>query len=77
MHYYNYEGGLKSSSLAYNRRETGDKGLLGREPDRSQCHLHTSLKFFWSQPMAPWTLATAYECAAAQSMDPSAAIKKA
>ena len=36
----------KVSDLAYNRRETRDKGLLGRDPDRSRCHLHTSLKLF-------------------------------
>ena len=72
-----YEGGLKSSSLAYKRRETRDKRLLGRDLDMSWCPLHTSLKLFWSRHMAPWTLAAAYECAAAQSMDPWAAIKKA
>ena len=65
-----YEGDLKSYSLDYNRRETRDMRLLGRDPDRSQCHLHTSLKLLWSRPMAPWTSAAAYECAAAQSMDP-------
>ena len=32
---------------------------------------------FWSQPMAPLTSAAAYECAAAQSMDPWFATKKA
>ena len=49
----------KVSDLAYNRRETWDKRLLGRDLDRSWCHLHTSLKHFWSKPMAPWTSATA------------------
>ena len=58
---------MKSSSLAYNCCETRDKGPLGRDPDRSSCHLHTSVKPFWSQPMAPWILAAAYECAAAQT----------
>ena len=62
----------KVSNLPYNRRETRDKRLLDREPDRSRCHLHTSIKLFRSQPMAP-----EYEWAAAQSMDPRAAIKKA
>ena len=37
----------------------------------------TSIKLSWSQPMAPWISATAYECAAAQSMDPWVATKKA
>ena len=60
----------KVSDLAYNRRETRDNRLLGRDPGRSRCHLHTSLKLFWSRPMSPWTSAAAYECAAAQSMDP-------
>jgi len=30
---YIYEGKVKSSSLAYNRRETRDKRQLGRDPD--------------------------------------------
>ena len=45
---------MKSSSLAYNQRETRDKRLLGRDPERSWCHLHISVKLFWSQPMAQW-----------------------
>ena len=64
----------KVSDLAYNQQEIQAKRLLGWDPDRSWCHLHTSLKLFWSWPMAPWTSAA---CAAAQSMDPWAAIKKA
>jgi hypothetical protein len=60
----------KVSDLAYNKWETRDKRLLGRDPDRSRCHLHTSLKLFSSRPMAPWTSATAYERVVAQSMDP-------
>ena len=68
---------MKTSSLAYNRCETRDKRLLGRDLDRNRCHLHTSLQLFWSRYMAPWTLAASYECAAAQSMDPWVAIKKA
>ena len=36
-----YEGGLKSSNLAYNRRETREKRPLGKDPDRSWCNLHT------------------------------------
>ena len=59
------------------KRETQDKQLLGRDPDRSLCHRHTSVKLFWSQPMASWTSAEAYKCAAAQSVDPWAATKKA
>ena len=64
-----YEDKAKSSSLAYNRRETRDKQPLGRDLDESWGHLHTSVKLYQSQPMAPWTLATAYECAAAQFME--------
>jgi len=67
----------KLSNLAYNRRETREKRLLGRDPDRSLCHLHTSLKCFWSQSVPPWTSTAAYECAAAQSMDPWGATQKA
>ena len=66
-----YEDKVKSYSLAYNQRETGDKRLLGRDLDRSWCHLYTNVKLFCLQPMA------AYECAAAQSMDPWAVTKKA
>ena len=58
-----YEGKVKNSSLAYNRSET-------RDPYRSWCHLHTSVKLFWSQPMAQWTSAAAYDCAAVQSINP-------
>jgi hypothetical protein len=56
---------------------TWGKWLFGRDPDRSWCHLHTSLKLFWSLPMAPWTSVASYECAATQSMDAWAVIKKA
>ena len=48
-----YEGKVKSSSLAYNRRETRDKRPLIRDPDRTWCHLHTNVKLSWSQPMNP------------------------
>ena len=67
---------MEISSLAYNRREIRDKRPLGRGPDRSWCHLHT-IKLSWSLPVVSWTSATAYECAAARSMDPLAATKKA
>ena len=42
--------------------EIWDKQLLSREPDRSWCHCHTTsiIKFFWSQPIAPWALTAAY-----------------
>ena len=66
----------KVLGLAYNRRETRDKQPFGRDPDSSWCNFHTSIKLFWSQAMSPWTSAEAYECAAAQFMDPSAEIKK-
>ena len=41
---------MKSSSLAYNQRGTRDKRMLDRDPDRSRCHLHNSLKFFGRGP---------------------------
>ena len=44
----------KVSDLAYNRRETQDKRLLGRNPDRSRCHLHTSLKLFGRSIRVRW-----------------------
>ena len=36
----------KVSDLAYNQRETQEKQQLGRDPDRSWCHHHTSVKLF-------------------------------
>ena len=46
---------LKVLGLAYNRRETRDKRPLARYSDISWCHLHTSVKLFWSQPKDPWS----------------------
>ena len=40
---------VKALGLAYNRRETRDKWPLGRDPDRSWCHSHISVKLSWSQ----------------------------
>ena len=37
-----YVGKVKLVDLAYNRRETRDKQLLGRDPGRSWCHCHTT-----------------------------------
>ena len=51
-----YEDKVKSSRASL--RETRDKRPLDRDPDRSWCHGHSSVKLFWS---------AAYECAAAQS----------
>ena len=50
---YVYEDTVKSSrpSLC----ETRDKRPLGRDPDKSLSHRHTSVKLSWSQPMDPWT----------------------
>ena len=42
-----YVGKVKSSQPSL--RETRDKRPSGRYPDRSWCHLHTSVKLFWSQ----------------------------
>ena len=36
------------------RCDTRGKWPLGRNPDRSWWHRHTSLNLFWPQPMAPW-----------------------
>ena len=38
-----------------NWRHTRGKWPLARNPDRSWWHRHTNWKFFWPQPMAPWT----------------------
>ena len=56
----------KFLDMAYNQRESRDKRSLGRNPDRSWCYRHTSVKFSWSQPIDPWT-----------SAQPWAATKKA
>ena len=61
--YFIIQGKVKSFSLAYKWCETWDKRPLGRDPDRSYCFLHTSVKLIWSQPMALWELVAAYECA--------------
>ena len=45
----------KVFGLAYNRHNTQDKRLLGRDLDRSWCHRYTSVKLSWSHPMDPWT----------------------
>ena len=47
-----YVGKLKVLDLAYNRRETQDKRPLGRNPDTSWCHHHTSVKLFFGR--SPW-----------------------
>jgi hypothetical protein len=39
----------KFSALSTNRREAQDKRTLGRDPSRSWCHRHTSVKLSWSQ----------------------------
>ena len=44
-----YEAKVKSSNITYNWRETRDKRPLDKDPDRSWCHRHTSVKLFWSQ----------------------------
>ena len=68
-----YKGKVKSSRPSLYKIR--DKRPLGRDPDRSWCHRHTSVKFFWSQPMAPWTRAEAYSYM--MSMEPWAATEKA
>ena len=49
----------------FNLRKTRDQRPLGRDPDKSWCHGHITVKLFWSQSMALWTLVAAYEHAAA------------
>ena len=50
----NYEGKMKSARRSL--RKTRDKLPLGRDPDRSCCHLHTNVKLSWSQPMDTWVV---------------------
>ena len=68
---------MKSSSLAYNRRETRDKPPLGRDPDKSWCHLPTSVKLPWSQPTDRRTERQHTRTLPPMSMEPWAATKKA
>ena len=42
-HQWQHTDKVKSSSLAYNQHETQDKHPLGRDPDRSWCHYHTTI----------------------------------
>ena len=37
-----------------------DKRQLGKDPESSWCHLHTSVQPFWSPHMASWISAVAY-----------------
>ena len=39
----------------FDLRDARGKWPLARNPDRSWWHRHTNWKFFWPQPMAPWT----------------------
>ena len=36
---------------------------VGTQTEADASHHHTSVKLFWSQPMAPWTSAATCECA--------------
>ena len=60
----------KVCDLTYNRRETrtSDRWVGAR----TGAGVTSTLVYFFfgSQPIAPWTSAAAYECAAAQFMDP-------
>ena len=49
-----YEDKLKNSRPSL--RETLNKRPLGRDPDRSWCHRHTTsmMERFWLQPLTPW-----------------------
>jgi hypothetical protein len=67
VHTYSmYEDKVKSSSLAYNRRETRDKRPLGRDSDRSWCHLHTSVNCFgrssWIHELSGSTFVCCHRC---------------
>ena len=55
-----YEGKVKSSRPSL--RETRDKRPLGRGPDRSWCHSHTSVQLSWSKSM-DWKAAHSYDAA--------------
>ena len=45
-----HEGKVKSSQPSLH--ETRDKRLLGRDPDKSCSHRHTSVKLFWLETWA-------------------------
>ena len=42
-----YVGKVKSYRFSLRLRETLDKRPLGRDPDRSWCHLHTTVNHSW------------------------------
>jgi hypothetical protein len=67
---------VKCSSLAYNRRETRDKRPLGRDPERTCCHLYSRVNFLAAAHGSMY-IGAVYECAVARSMDPRAGTKKA
>ena len=71
-----YEDKVKISSFVYNLRETREKRPLDRDPDRGWCDRH-KCKTFLVAAHDSMEIKAAYKCAAAQSMDPWAATKKA
>ena len=60
--YINMQATWKVLGLAYNRRETREKRLLDRDPDRSWFHHHTSVKLLRSHPMVSWISAAILIC---------------
>ena len=55
---------------AYSRRESRDKRLFGRNPDRGWCHNYTSEKLSWSQPMDQGTARQHTRMLPSMSMNP-------
>ena len=59
-HLHNFKCELRGWFEKFSTKPTTDvklgiSGPLGRDPYRSWCHLHTSVKLFWSQLMDSWT----------------------
>jgi hypothetical protein len=45
--YFSIKMTAKGMKIYVGKVETRDKRLLCRNPDRSLCHRHTSVKLFW------------------------------
>ena len=70
-----HTGKVKSSRLIL--QPTRDKRPLARNPDRSWCHRHTSVKLSWLQPKDLWTERQHTRMLPLTSMEPWAATKNA
>ena len=73
-HWRQHTGKVKSSRPSLQPMWNSGQG---KDPDRSWCHRHTSVKLSWSQPMYPWTERYHTRMLRPMSMEPWAASTKA